>query len=183
MKIKQTLLELHQGDITLEDVDAIVNAANSSLVVGGGVDRAIHKAAGPQLAAETSLLGGCEVGNAKITKGYNLKARHVIHAVGPVYVIDPITAPEWLESAYRRSLEVLVENGLKSIAFPAISTGIYGYPLEEAAPIALETVYTFIQQHDGLAVVKFVLFTGAAFDAFSKGLADLAAAHPDITSV
>jgi O-acetyl-ADP-ribose deacetylase (regulator of RNase III) len=179
--IKNTVLELMQGDITQEDTDALVNAANSSLVVGGGVDRAINKAAGPQLAEETSKLGGCEVGNAKITKGYNLKARHVIHAVGPVYIIDPISAPDWLASAYRRSLEVLTENGLKSVAFPAISTGIYGYPLNEAAPIALKAVYDFVTtaKHD-VELIRFVLFTGDALEAFVKALNELAAKHEDI---
>jgi O-acetyl-ADP-ribose deacetylase len=169
-QINKTIVELYQGDIIQQDTDAIVNAANSSLVVGGGVDRAIHSAAGPQLAAETSTLGGCEVGHAKITGGYDLQAKHIIHAVGPVYILDPISAPDLLASAYRNSLAVATENKLESIAFPAISTGIYGYPLDEAADIALKTVYDFVATQEQIRLVRFVLFTDSVATAFIQVL-------------
>ncbi len=181
VQIHQTTLELQQGDITQQDIDAIVNAANSQLIVGGGVDRAIHRAAGPELLAETSTLGGCEVGHAKITKGYNLKARHVIHTVGPVYTIDPISAPDLLTDAYRNSLKVAAENGLKSIAFPAISTGIYDYPLDEAAPVSLQAVYDFAITQDQIQLIRFVLFTDNVVEAFAEALHQLAEQHEDIT--
>ena len=137
--IGHTDLELLQADITTLDVDAIVNAANSSLLGGGGVDGAIHRAAGPELPAECRTLGGCPTGEAKITKGYRLKARHVIHTVGPIYSGRPRDA-DLLASAVRSSLRLADEHRLKSIAFPAISTGVYGYPMEEAAHIILSTI-------------------------------------------
>jgi O-acetyl-ADP-ribose deacetylase (regulator of RNase III) len=156
--IGNATLELVQGDITQQGTDAIVNAANPSLLGGGGVDGAIHRGAGPQLLEECRTLGGCETGDAKITKGYNLKAKHVIHTVGPVYRRDGKQAPELLASAYRRSMEVASENHLKSVAFPSISTGAYGYPLQEAAPIALKTVADFLKEHPEIELVRFVLF-------------------------
>jgi O-acetyl-ADP-ribose deacetylase (regulator of RNase III) len=171
--INNAILELVQGDITQQSIDAIVNAANPTLLGGGGVDGAIHRGAGPGLLAECRTLRGCETGDAKITKGYNLKAKHVIHTVGPVYRRDGKQAPELLASAYRRSLEVASENGLKSIAFPSISTGAYGYPLEEAAPIALGTVRDFLKDHPEIELVRFVLFDGKTLGAYEEALKKL----------
>ncbi len=169
-RVKRAVIELALGDITEQDTDAIVNAANQSLLGGGGVDGAIHRAAGPQLLAETRTLGGCQTGDAKITRGYNLKARHVIHAVGPIYRSGDPAIPRLLASAYQRSLEVAAENGIKRIAFPAISTGIYDYPLEKAAPIALATVYDFLFVSNQIELVRFVLFDPPAMAAFTTAL-------------
>lgn len=173
ISINKATLELVQGDITQQAIDAIVNAANPTLLGGGGVDGAIHRGAGPELLAECRTLGGCETGDAKITKGYNLKAKHVIHTVGPVYRRDGTRAPELLASAYRRSLEVASENGLKSVAFPSISTGAYGYPLSEAAPIALGTVRDFLKNHTEIELVRFVLFDGNTLGAYEDALKKL----------
>ncbi len=172
-QINQTLIELIQGDITHQDTDAIVNAANSSLLGGGGVDGAIHRAAGPELLAATRLLGGCTTGDAKITPGYRLKARHVIHAVGPVYQPGDQHVPLLLASAYCRSLEVAAHHKLSSVAFPAISTGAYGYPLEEAANIALKAVCTFAKANDQIKLVRFALYDNYALEVFGKALAGL----------
>jgi O-acetyl-ADP-ribose deacetylase (regulator of RNase III) len=174
VQIGKATVELLQGDITRQDTDAIVNAANRSLLGGGGVDGAIHRAAGPQLLTECRTLGGCETGDAKITKGYNLKARHVIHTVGPIYHSSGKNAPALLASCYRRSLEVASENKLQSVAFPSISTGAYGYPLQEAAPIALKTVRETLQGHPDIHLVRFVLFGQEAYDAYEQALKDLA---------
>lgn len=172
-KIGKAMIELLQGDITEQDTDSIVNAANRTLLGGGGVDGAIHRAAGPQLLAECRTLAGCETGDAKITRGYNLKARQVIHTVGPIYHSAGKKAPELLTSCYRRSLEVASANNLKSIAFPSISTGAYGYPLEEAAPIALKTVMDYLKNHPDIQLVRFVLFGQDASRAYEKALKDL----------
>ncbi len=160
--INQSTLELVQGDITKQDVDAIVNAANSSLLGGGGVDGAIHRAAGPELLAECRTLGGCETGSAKITRGYKLKARHVIHAVGPIYRDGKQGEPALLASAYRTSLELASQHHCASIAFPAISTGAYGYPMEEAARIAFRTIIAYLEQHPEIKLVRFVLYDARA---------------------
>ena len=160
--INQSTLELVQGDITKQDVDAIVNAANSSLLGGGGVDGAIHRAAGPELLAECRTLGGCETGSAKITRGYKLKARHVIHAVGPVYRDGKQGEPALLASAYRTSLELASQHHCASIAFPAISTGAYGYPMEDAARIAFRTIIEYLEQHPEIKLVRLVLYDARA---------------------
>jgi O-acetyl-ADP-ribose deacetylase (regulator of RNase III) len=173
ISINKATLELVQGDITQQGTDAIVNAANPSLLGGGGVDGAIHRGAGPKLLEQCRTLGGCETGDAKITKGYNLKAKNVIHTVGPVYRRDGARAPELLASAYRRSLEVASENGLKSVAFPSISTGAYGYPLSEAAPIALKTVADFLKKHPEIELVRFVLFDAKTLAAYEEALKKL----------
>jgi O-acetyl-ADP-ribose deacetylase (regulator of RNase III) len=170
IKINHATLELVQGDITRQDTDAIVNAANASLLGGGGVDGAIHRAAGPQLLAECRTLGGCATGDAKITRGYNLKAKYVIHAVGPVYRDGEHGEPELLASAYRRSLEIAHEHNLSSVAFPAISTGVYGYPLDAAARIALTTIREFLQTHDAPQLVRMVLFDARAYQAHERVL-------------
>jgi O-acetyl-ADP-ribose deacetylase (regulator of RNase III) len=175
IKVRSATLELVQGDITKQETDAIVNAANPTLRGGGGVDGAIHRAAGPELLAESSTLGGCETGDAKITKGYRLKAKHVIHTVGPVYRRDGGRAPELLASAYRRSLEVASEHLLKSIAFPSISTGAYGYPLHEAAPIALKTVADYLKEHPDIELVRFVLFDQHTLKVYEAALKRLSA--------
>jgi O-acetyl-ADP-ribose deacetylase (regulator of RNase III) len=176
--INQSVLELVQGDITQQDTDAIVNAANQSLLGGGGVDGAIHRAAGPELLAECRTLGGCATGDAKITKGYNLKAGRVIHTVGPVYRRQSEKVRDLLASAYRRSLEVARENGLKSLAFPSISTGAYGYPVKEAAPLALSTVIAFVKENPEIELVRFVLFSSDVFEAYEQALQDLTVSEP-----
>jgi O-acetyl-ADP-ribose deacetylase (regulator of RNase III) len=160
----KTEISVVQGDITKLDVDAIVNAANSSLLGGGGVDGAIHRAAGPKLVEECRMLGGCKTGDAKITKGYNLRARYVIHTVGPVYGREGGRERELLASCYRRSLEVAGENGVKSVAFPSISTGAFGYPIEEASRIAVETVKAVLAS--GSTTVERVVF--ATFSATDR---------------
>jgi O-acetyl-ADP-ribose deacetylase len=162
-------LEIQQGDITRLAVDAIVNAANTSLLGGGGVDGAIHRAAGPGLLAECRTLGGCPTGQARITGGYNLPARHVIHTVGPVYSGKPEDA-RLLRSCYSRSLELAVANKVRTIAFPAISCGVYGYPIEEACRIAVGTCVDFIQSTGGLDKVLFVLFSEADLEVYRSCL-------------
>ena len=151
-------MEVIRGDITELDVDVIVNAANRSLLGGGGVDGAIHRKAGPGLLAECRFLNGCETGEAKITEGHSLPARFVIHAVGPVYGSGPDDARQ-LESCYRNSLQLAANRDLDTIAFPAISCGVYGYPIEEAAPIAIETARDFLRENRQPAKVMFVLFS------------------------
>ncbi len=164
---------LQRGDITKVAVDAIVNAANTSLLGGGGVDGAIHRAAGPELLAECRTLGGCPTGSAKITRGYRLPTRHVIHAVGPVYRGGKSGEPELLAGCYKTALKLAVENGCRSIAFPAISCGVYGYPLPEAAKIALHEVSAFLAKDTQLEQVVFVLFDERAYTAFGNAYRDL----------
>jgi O-acetyl-ADP-ribose deacetylase len=156
-------IEVHEGDITKLAVDAIVNAANSSLLGGGGVDGAIHRAAGKQLVEECMMLRGCKTGDAKLTRGYNLPARHVIHTVGPVWNGGASGVREQLSSCYRRSLEIAREHGFDTIAFPAISTGIFGYPAREAAQVAVATITRELADH---AVPRKVILV--AFDATAK---------------
>jgi O-acetyl-ADP-ribose deacetylase len=155
-----------QADITTLMVDAIVNAANSSLLGGGGVDGAIHRAAGPELVQECRRLGGCKTGDAKITRGYRLPARHVIHTVGPVWNGGDAGEPELLASCYRRSLEVAAAHGVRSIAFPGISTGIFGYPIEQAARIAVDTVQAASPANSKLDEVTFCCFSGRDLEVY-----------------
>ena len=152
-------LGLLRGDITKLAIDAIVNAANTSLLGGGGVDGAIHRAAGPDLLAECRTLGGCNPGEAKITRGYALPARFVIHTVGPIWSGGSRGEPEILANCYRNSLRVAVENSVRTIAFPAISCGAYGYPIADAASIAVETTREFLRENDSVANVTFVVST------------------------
>jgi len=159
------------GDITLQNVDALVNAANNSLLGGGGVDGAVHRAAGPELLAECRMLGGCPAGEAKITKGYGLAAKWVIHAVGPVWHGGGVGEADLLASAYRRSLEEAVKAGAKSVAFPAISTGAYGYPKDAAAEIAVASIRAFLAAHPQIEEVRLVCFSEDSVRAHMRALA------------
>jgi len=167
-------IELARGDITQQDTDAIVNAANTTLLGGGGVDGAIHRAGGPAILAECRGLGGCATGDAKITGGGRLAARHVIHTVGPVYRDGRHGEPELLARAYRRSLEVATERELRSVAFPSISTGAYRFPIEAASRIALGTVRSSLEVGGTVVLVRFVLFSEADLAVYGAALAELA---------
>lgn len=173
MKVGQSSLELVEGDITQQDTDAIVNAANTALRPGGGVDGAIHRAGGPAIEAEARQLGGCPTGEARITTGGNLKARYVIHTVGPVYKDGLHREPELLASCYWESMKLAAAKGLKTVAFPSISTGVYGYPLEAAAKVALTTVKDFLAQHPEIELVRMVLFGRPAYEAYAGALREL----------
>ena len=164
-------LKLLRGDITKLAVDAIVNAANTTLLGGGGVDGAIHRAAGPELLTECKTLGGCRPGRAKITRGYNLPARFVIHTVGPVWSGGNRGESQTLTNCYRNSLRVAVENALRTIAFPAISCGAYRYPIVDAATIAVDTTSEFLRANDSIAEVTFVVSTDEIEAAYQRLLA------------
>ena len=172
LAIGETLLELVRGDITKQDTDAIVNAANARLSPGGGVAGAIHRAAGLGLWEECKTLGDCRTGEAKLTSGHALRATYVIHTVGPVYSVTSPDAED-LRSCYRNSLRLADENGIRSISFPAISTGAFGYPLEEAVQISLATVTEYLKEETSLKLVRFVLYSQSAYDAYRDVLTSL----------
>ena len=173
MTVNQSQLEVIQGDITQQDTEAVGNAANAALAGGGGVDGAIHRAGGPAIMAELKArYKGCPTGSAVITSGGNLKAKYVIHAVGPRYSGSP-KDPQLLSGAYRKSLELCTEYKISSIAFPSISTGIYGYPVEEASRIALKTVIDYLKDHPEIKFVRFVLFDSNTFRVYKEALKEL----------
>lgn len=163
-------IELILGDITKLEVDAIVNAANTTLLGGGGVDGAIHRVAGKQLLEECRTLNGCKTGQSKITKGYNLPAKYVIHTVGPVYNGGKYNEDKLLESCYLTSLELMIKNNLKTIAFPSISTGAYRYPIQQACKIAIKTVCNFVSKHNEIEKVYFVCFSQKDFEIYKQDL-------------
>ncbi len=173
IQVGRSVLELVEGDITRQDTEAIVNAANNSLLGGGGVDGAIHRAGGPQILEECRQIGGCPTGEARVTTGGNLQARYVIHTVGPVYKDGLHREPELLASCYRESLKLASAKGIKTVAFPSISTGAYGYPLAAAARIALQTVKAYLADHPEIEQVRFVLFGQAAYAAYEAILKEL----------
>jgi len=162
------IIEVRKGDITKLEVDAIVNAANTSLLGGGGVDGAIHRAAGPELLEFNKRLGGCPTGKAKISPGFNLPAKYIIHTVGPVWNGGKNNEDELLANCYRNSLMLAAENNVKSIAFPAISTGVYRFPLERAAQIAVKEVNEFLNQNKSIEKIIFVCFDAENFDIYSR---------------
>lgn len=168
MKKKLDKIEIVRRDITILDVDAIVNAANATLLGGGGVDGAIHRAAGPELLAECRMLGGCRPGEAKLTKGYKLPARFVIHTVGPVWTDGKRGEPQILANCYRNSLRLAVKNRIKTTAFPGISCGAYGYPIWKATRIAIETTRQFLATDDKIEKVIFVLWSEDLYDAYRE---------------
>ncbi|MDE3246785.1 MAG: O-acetyl-ADP-ribose deacetylase [Acidobacteriota bacterium] len=163
-------IQVIRGDITAQAVDAIVNAANSRLLGGGGVDGAIHRAAGPELLAECRTLGGCPTGEARITNGYRLPAKHVIHTVGPVWEDGKHREPELLAACYRNSLLLASRHGLHSIAFPAISTGVFGYPLQAAARIAVEEIRAFSEAHSEPSDIRLLTFDNDNYSALNDAL-------------
>ena len=170
MKTRGDKIDIVRGDITKVDVDAIVNAANTSLLGGGGVDGAIHRAAGPKLLEECRGLGGCATGEAKVTRGYKLPARFVVHTVGPVWSGGNRGEAELLANCYRNSLRVAAENGIKTIAFPAISCGVYGYPVDQAAAIAVAEVRRFLHSDSRVEHVTLACFGPVVLDAYQRAL-------------
>ena len=172
-KINETLIVLACGDITEETTDAIVNAANERLAGGAGVDGAIHRAGGPEIMAQCRLIGGCAIGQAVITTGGNLRAKYVIHTVGPIYKGGTRGEALLLRSAYKKSLELAREKGLQSVSFPAISTGIYGYPLEEAARLALKACIEFAQGNTDIKIIRHILFSRPIYEVYSAELKKL----------
>lgn len=165
-------IEIMQGDITRLKIDAIVNAANTSLLGGGGVDGAIHRAAGPELLAECRTIGGCPTGEARITKGYNLPARYVIHTVGPVYKGKPQDS-RLLSLCYLNSLQLAVKHNINSIAFPAISCGVYGYPINEACRIAVDTTVGFLKENKSIKKIIFILFSSGDYKIYKDYLSEI----------
>jgi len=170
VKIGRSTLELVEGDVTEQDTEAVVNAANETLLGGGGVDGAIHRAGGPQILEDCRRIGGCPTGEARLTIGGRLKARYVIHAVGPVYKDGHRREPDLLASAYRSSLELASRHRIKSLAFPSISTGAYGYPTEAAARIALRTVSRYLEGHPEIEHVRFVLRGSMSYEIYKRTL-------------
>ena len=173
IKINKGILSLVEGDITKQDSEAIVNAANKTLRGGGGVDGAIHRAGGPRILEECIRIGGCETGDAVITTGGNLPARYVIHTVGPVYRDGSRNESTLLENAYTNCLNLASSKGIKSIAFPSISTGAYRYPLEDAAGIALSTAIHYLKENENIELIRFVLFGQNALDVYVRILKKL----------
>lgn len=166
-------IEIIQGDITKQVADAIVNAANCSLLGGGGVDGAIHRAAGPELLAECRTLHGCETGKAKITKGYRLPAKHVIHTPGPIWHGGSSGEDELLASCYRSCLTLASQNGFKTVDFPSISTGVYHFPLDKAAKIAIGTISEYLKDHSEIERVRMVCFDYRTYEKYSSALAEI----------
>lgn len=179
VKINSSKLVLVKGDITEEETDAIVNAANSHLAGGGGVDGAIHRAGGPEIMEECKKIGSCPTGSAVMTTAGDLKAWRVIHAVGPVYKDGTQSEPELLASAYRTSLKLASDEGLTSISFPSISTGAYGYPVEKAAEVALRTVIDFLKEDENIKHVRFVLFSDEDLDIYERTLENMTGVEED----
>lgn len=164
----KALIELYKGDITKIKVDAIVNAANNSLLGGGGVDGAIHRAAGPELLAYNRKLGGCATGEAKISPGFRLPSKYIIHTVGPIWQGGTANEDQLLANCYQNSLKLAVENQIKTIAFPAISTGVYGFPLDRATQIAIRTVKGFLRDNDAIEKVVFVCFDDNTYEVYKR---------------
>lgn len=174
INVGSSRLSLVRGDITNESTEAIGNAANSGLRGGGGVDGAIHRAGGPTIMEECKKIGGCPTGSAVITTGGSLKAKYVIHVVGPIYKDGNSGEDKLLSGAYKSSLEIASKKGVKSIAFPSISTGVYGYPIGEASKIALKTVIDYLKEHPEIELVRFVLFSERDLSVYEESLKELA---------
>jgi O-acetyl-ADP-ribose deacetylase (regulator of RNase III) len=173
VKVGQAVLELVEGDITRQDTEALVNAANEQLRVGGGVDGAINRAGGSKIQEEARKIGHCPTGQAVITTGGDLQAKYVIHTVGPIYQDGRQGEAELLASAYRESLKIASARGIKSLAFPSLSTGVYGYPIPDAARVALQTVKEYLAQHPEIELVRFVLFGKPTFEAYAAALQEI----------